>query len=135
MGALYMNANGPCLPASVIESTLISGAKKDKSGPSAKAGIFCEGTFDLEYEGPRKPDELYATEKFCDVRPVKVGQAKVMRCRPKFKDWSVAIEVNYDDALCNPTEVEQWLNNAGVQCGVGDYRPRHGRFSVEPLAA
>jgi hypothetical protein len=130
-----MNENGPCLPGRVIEGTIINGAKKEKKGPSAKCGMFCEGNFDLEYEGPRTPDELFDNDDFRDVQPVKVGQAKVMRCRPIFKNWEATIIVNYDDELINPEELERWLGIAGQQVGIGDFRPRHGRFSVAAAVA
>ena len=131
MGALYMNENGPCIPGRVIGAALIAGAKKSKCGPSAKAGTYVQGNFDLEYDGPRDPEELYADENFTDIQPVKVGQAKVIRCRPVFQDWEIGVTVSFDDLLCNEADVEQWLTDAGTQCGVGDYRPRHGRFIVE----
>jgi hypothetical protein len=134
MGALYVDSSGaPCIPANVLEAAIIAGAKKSKQGPKAKAGMFVESLAPLEYEGPRTADELYGDGNgpFVDVSPVKVGQAKVMRCRPKFDTWSLEVDLQYDDTMCNKSEVEQWLRDAGSQCGIGDWRPRHGRFTAE----
>ncbi|MCI0556503.1 MAG: hypothetical protein L0287_36640 [Anaerolineae bacterium] len=133
LGALYMNQNGPCIPGRVLEAAIIAGAKKSKNGPAAKAGIYCDGNFDLDYEGPREPDQLFQDDNFRDVQPVKVGQAKVMRCRPKFNEWGFTAKINYDDSLCNEKQVIGWAQDAGIQCGIGDYRPRHGRFEVTKI--
>lgn len=131
LGALYMNANGPCIPGRCMEAAIVAGAKKEKAGMDAKAGMICEGSFDLKYNGPRTADELFAAEEFRDVQPVKIGgKVKVMRCRPIFQDWTADIIVKFDDALCNPAQVERWVRAAGLQCGVGDYRPKHGRFTA-----
>ncbi len=131
LGALYVGEAGPCIPSDLITATLIAGAKKERNGPAAKAGVYSNGNFNLEYEGSRVPDELYLTH--CDVRPVRVGQAKVMRARPIFHQWTTVVTVNYEDTLCNAADVERWLGIAGQQCGIGDYRPRYGRFFVEKV--
>ena len=106
---------------------------RSRKGPLAKSGTCAQGTFDLVYDGPRDPDELFNNEDFQDVRPVRIDTKKVMRCRPRFQDWGTTVIVNFDDERCNASEVEQWLAAAGQQCGIGDYRPRYGRFSVERL--
>lgn len=133
-GGLYMNENGPCIPSNWIEGTIIAGAKKEREGPRAKSGFYCEGSFDLEYEGPRTAEELWEEkDKFVDVRPVNIQRNKVMKCRPIFKEWSAEIEVSYDNSAVNPEELKRWLDVAGSQCGIGTYRPKHGRFHVEIL--
>ena len=133
MGALYVNQNGPCVPSDLVVATLIAGAKKSRKGLLAKSGTCAQGTFDLVYAGPRDPDELFDNENFQDVRSVRIGTKRIMRCRPKFQDWETTVIVNFNDERCNASEVEQWLVTAGQQCGIGDYRPRFGRFSVEEL--
>ena len=84
----------------------------------------------LEYEGPRKPDQLWADERFRLRAPAKVGAVRVIRTRPRFDDWSATIVVKYLPTLLNPGEIRGFLVAAGEQIGIGDWRPRFGRFQV-----
>jgi hypothetical protein len=53
--------------------------------------------------------------------------------RPIFQEWSAVITLNVEDTLINPTRVDEWLDVAGTQIGIGDWRPQNGRFTVERL--
>lgn len=127
---LYLSGGEPCLPAEMIEAVLIRGAMKEKRGPAAKAGMIVENNAPLIYDGPRKPDALWKDQRFQLRVPVKVGTSKVIRTRPHFPEWSAEIEVNYLPSLINQKEVHSWLVTAGEQIGIGDWRPRFGRFTV-----
>jgi hypothetical protein len=118
----------------VINGVLINGAKKSREGLVAKSGVFSEGHADLVYDGPRTADELWEDESFRKVSLVRVQSNKVERTRPIFEEWSAEIVVNYEDTLVNVTRVEEWLAAAGTQVGIGDWRPQHGRFTVERLS-
>lgn len=128
---LYLMNGEPCLPAEMIEAVLTKGAMKEKRGPAAKAGIIVENNAKLEYTGPRKPDALWTDEKFRLRVPAKVGTSKVIRTRPRFDEWSAAIVVKYLPSLLNEKDIRSFLVTAGEQIGVGDWRPRFGRFAVE----
>lgn len=130
---LYMNKNGPCIPSSWIEGTIIAGAKKEKEGPRAKAGMYVINNFDLQYDGPRTAEDLWNDENFKDIRPVNIQRNKVMKCRPIFNKWQADISVEYDDTVISIDDLSKWLEVAGQQCGIGTYRPKHGRFRVEKL--
>jgi hypothetical protein len=129
-GGLYLSAGEPCLPGEMIEAVLIRGAMKEKRGPAAKAGILVDENPALIYSGPRTPDELWADEKFRLRVAAKVGQSKVMRTRPKFDEWSAELNVKFLPSLLNAKEIRSFLVTAGEQIGVGDWRPRFGRFEV-----
>lgn len=133
-GGLYLNAKGlPCIPASNILAALGDGARKSKLGKQAKSGVFCEvPDFLLEHKGPKKLDDLFDAG-FSDYRGCKVGQARVMRCRPKFAEWSVTADLVYIPEVLPREAVLGALETAGLMCGLGDYRPQHGRFSIEVL--
>jgi hypothetical protein len=60
LGALYMNAQGPCLPLTVLQGSFIKGAMKKKKGPVAKSATFISKSADLMYEGPRDAAGLYS---------------------------------------------------------------------------
>lgn len=122
--------NVPYIPADVIYAAIINGAKKDKQGPAAKAGIMIVSPGDLNYEGPTTIAELYKDEKFVLRKPAKIGQKKVVRTRPIFENWSATFTVEFDESVIGKDDVQRAVEQAGKFCGVGDWRPRHGRFEV-----
>ncbi|MGR0185432.1 hypothetical protein [Azospirillum aestuarii] len=129
-GSLYMSGGRPCIPGEMMEAVLIAGAKKEKKGNQAKAGILVENNSPLLYDGPTTAEDLWADERFRLRVPVKVGTAKVMRTRPRFDNWSAEIEVKFLPTMVNAREVKSFLQAAGEQVGIGDWRPRFGRFGV-----
>lgn len=131
---LYMNGNGPCIPAHVIDAVLVNAAKKVKEGMSAKASVYCPEHADLEYDGPRDVAEMWADERFRHVAAVRVSMARVMRTRPVFREWKAKVTVKYEDSLVNLSQLDRWMEIAGSQIGVGDWRPQHGRFSAKRIA-
>ena len=54
-----------------------------------------------------------------------------MRTRPKFNTWAANLVIQYDDAQLNEEDVRELLVIAGESIGVGDWRPKFGRFIVE----
>ncbi len=129
-GGLYISGGRPCIPSEMLEAVIVKGAMKEKRGPAAKAGILVEHHAILEYDGPSDPKELWQDERFRLRVAAKVGTAKVMRTRPRFDGWTANIEIGFLPGLLNGREVRSFLVTAGEQIGVGDWRPRFGRFSV-----
>jgi hypothetical protein len=133
MGGLYLMNGEPCLPAEMIEAVLIKGAMKEKRGPAAKAGLLVESNSPLLYKGPRSPDALWKDESFRLRISARVTTSRVMRTRPRFDDWSADITVRFLPSLLNEADIESFLVTAGEQIGIGDWRPRFGRFTVEKI--
>lgn len=133
LGGLYVLGGEPCIPGENLEACIIAGAKKSKDGPQAKAGVICEQSPALQYDGPRDPDSLWADERFRLRVPVRVGQARVMRTRPRFDNWSCSAVIEFNDDFANRDDVLRWLRAAGDVIGLGDWRPKFGRFDVEVL--
>ena len=131
--ALYMGPNGPVLPSKVIDAMIINAAKKNREGPLAKSGAFCKMDAPLEYDGPRAANELWSDERFRHVAIVRIGQARIARTRPVFNEWSAVVEINYEETVINRAQLDAWMHVGGTQIGIGDWRPQHGRFSVEAL--
>lgn len=125
------------IPDYVIESTIIGGAKKSKRGPQAKCGLFFTDHASLQFKG--KPDkindetlaEMFASGVFTHTIGVKVGMAKVMRTRPIFRNWSLKALCQYDPDVLNLRDIEEIASDAGKLVGLGDWRPKHGRFEAE----
>ncbi len=132
MGGLYLDEDlSPCVPGEVLTACIIEGAKKQKRGTAFKPAVFVQGNYPLIYKGPRDPESLWKQEEFRDIRGVRVGQAKVMRTRPRFKTWELKFEVDYNPKLVNKEEIEEAVVAAGQQCGIGDHIPQFGRFSLK----
>lgn len=131
LGSLYLSAGEPCIPGEVFESCLTQAAKKARRGAQAKAGIICDENFRLEYEGPRSAEGLWTDEAFRFVVGVRVGQARVMRCRPVFRKWSATVVVDFLPDQLNGRDIIELAQVAGRIVGLCDWRPKFGRFSVE----
>ena len=130
-GSLYLDDGKPCLPGEILEAAFVGAAKKQKKGKQAQAGIFCPGSYPLIYDGSRKPEELWEDPKYRYKVGARVQQNRVMRTRPIFREWSCKIQVQYDDSLLNEEEVKHIVTVTGEIVGVGDWRPKYGRFKVD----
>src|ERR1043165_8560076 len=130
MGMYADELGRPILPGEILEACVIAGAKKSKAGNIAKTSLLVEDA-PLIYDGPATADELLADPNFRDVRPVDVNGARINRTRPIFRNWSARITMSFDPGLADKGQVLTWVRDAGAQCGIGDFRPRFGRFAVE----
>lgn len=133
LAGLYMNEQGPILPAVVIDACIIDAAKKSREGVLAKSGFFTVGAAALEYDGPRAGLELWADERFRLSVPVRIQSSRVIRTRPIFPEWAATVTAQYEDSVVNAARVVEWFRTAGVLCGLCDWRPRFGRFQAVSL--
>ena len=68
---------------------------------------------------------------YLDVRPVVVNRARVVRIRPTFSaGWELEFTLEVIDDQINSELVQDVLALAGKTVGIGDFRPKFGRFSV-----
>lgn len=129
---LYVNDKGALvLPATIIEASILDGAKKAKLGKTFKSSVFVNDDAKLDV-GIKidKAADLWGNDRYRDVRGVRVGQARIMRTRPIFHEWECAVTVLFDDEQVDESEVRRAIVDAGGKCGVGDFRPKFGRFEV-----
>lgn len=131
-GSLYHDAeNGIHVPGFNVHAALYQAAKMHKMGPRVKGGVIVqESTVPLNFDGPKDPDKLYADKRFVDIRTVGVSGKRVARCRPIFSDWSLRFTVLFDEGTLQTSDLDRLLEDAGRLIGLGDYRPRFGRFEV-----
>lgn len=131
-GGLYYDADeGVHIPGYNVFASIVGGGKLHKLGTAIKrAALVNEDYVALEYDGPRTPDELFADKRFVDMRGVKVGMAKIIRCRPIFKSWAAKFSVTFDEASLQRSDLDMCLRDAGTMVGLCEYRPRFGRFEV-----
>lgn len=130
-GGLYVQDGKVVIPGNVIEAMLIESAKKTRQGPKAKAGLLCVDDFQLLYDGPADIEELWKDKNFRLTVPARVRNARVMRTRPRFAEWSLQFTVLYEPSLLNEEDVRGFVKRAGEIVGLCDWRPRFGRFVVE----
>jgi hypothetical protein len=131
LGSLYVDADaGPYLPGDNIWRCLYDGAKKHKMGPSIKEGVVITTSVNpLAYRGSRDPAELWKDESFRHQASAKVGMQRVTRTRPIFRQWATEAEGVYDESLVDLDRLKQIVETSGSLIGIGDWRPRFGRFT------
>jgi hypothetical protein len=132
-GSAWLDHDRPCIPATVIEGLLVAAAKTRRRGSQARSGIVCPAHVGLTYDGPETLDGLWKDERFRLRIPVRTPGGRVMRTRPLFPEWRAEVEVKFLTSLVDAEAVEGWFKLGGELLGIGDFRPRHGRFSVERL--
>ena len=135
---LYLDKNKhPCIPGEVLEAAICGrggAARKEKAGKQAAASVFVDGVFQLEYDGPKDSDEMFQSDDMKHVTAVRIQSNKVIRTRPMIPaGWIAECELSYNEKLVNEAEVIRWLQVAGEEVGLMDWRPKYGRFSVEIL--
>lgn len=135
LGGLYLNKNEePCIPSYVFEACIIGkggAARKERMGKESAAAFWCLNDARLIYEGPHTPQELWEDKQFVSEALVNVQNNKVKRIRPIFEEWSAEITVQFNEKLLDEDSVKRWIETAGEQVGLMDWRPRFGRFTIQ----
>jgi hypothetical protein len=79
------------------------------------------------------PDGTPISDYTIDIRSAVVMKARILRARPRYDKWRTSFTIEYDPVLVPEDARKQIVDicaDAGVRVGVGDYRPRFGRFRV-----
>lgn len=132
LAGLYLDPDlGPYMPGQNIEACLVKAGGITRMGTKLKQAMFVTTDVNpLVYSGPRDAKGLWADENFRYMASVKVGQARVMRCRPQFRDWRFDCQAILDTNIVDLADLQDIAVTAGTRIGLGDYRPRFGRFTV-----
>lgn len=140
IGSLYHDPKiGPYLPADVLQAVVERGAMKRKLGKIAKAHIDVlppedAPGYEVDYKGPRDVERLFATPAHVLRCGARVNKARVVRTRPRFPaGWRCTFRLEVLDGGMTKEQVKQAVEDAGLYEGVGDWRPRYGRFVVEKI--
>jgi hypothetical protein len=139
--ALYHDkALGPYLPGDNIWKSLLEGAMKHRMGPKIREGLLITTDINpLAYGGLRDPSGLWADEntRFYNYRVTGSGshRNRVPFCRPIFREWKVEAQGALDDGIIDLAEFRLIAETAGQRVGVGDWRPKYGRFTAVVEAA
>lgn len=130
---LYLDPEaGPYMPGANLAASMLEAAKISRNGPKVKRGLIVISPINrLEYEGPRDVSGLWSDLRFRHVAPVKnQGTSTVMRCRPVFTKWAFTATALINPAVLPPEDLAEIVSTAGQMCGLGDWRPWHGRFEA-----
>lgn len=135
-GALYHDADiGPYLPGDNIWRSLQEGAVKHRLGPKFEQGVLIvTDTNPVSYRGPRDVDDLWADEnfRFYASRVTGSGRRRVRNpfCRPIFRQWKTEARGTLDPSILDFDQLVMAAESAGTRVGIGDWRPRFGKYSV-----
>jgi hypothetical protein len=131
LGIYHHPTDGPYIPAEMLLAVVRDGGKANKMGKEISRSVFLDRErLPLQYKGPRDLAGLWDNSAFSDVRAAKVGKAQVMRTRPKFDEWAFDATLHYDNDHLEDGQLRRAIETAGSRVGLGDFRPRFGRFEV-----
>lgn len=135
MGGLYWSKElGVHIPERCLEALVRDGAKKEKRGRDVNSAMIVTDPATLVYEGPKEPKALWEAGSYVLRATVGVSDKRIVRSRPIFREWSLKFSVEYDETVLQASDLDRFLEVAGRQCGLMDWRPKHGRFTVEKVA-
>jgi hypothetical protein len=105
------------------------------NGPVPWAPIAAMAT-DSDFANHKQAVQALGFELF--VKGAKIGASKHIRVRPRFDTWSAAGTITVLDETITQGILQQILEQAGMFCGLGDWRPSSpskpgswGRFRAE----
>lgn len=133
LGGVYETDDGLVgIPSWNVFKSFQEGARLNKLGRHVERGLLPMGVdiAPLKHDGPNTARSMWDAGCY-DQRSVKVGQSKVTRTRPMFRNWSIDVAFALDTEILRRDEFEMVAENAGRLVGLGDYRPRFGRYDVE----
>ena len=135
--ACYLDAEGiPYQPANHIEGAMIKAATAFKMRGRKtykdffKAAILVEPR-EIPFKIPENP-----LEYVIDEQPVVINRARVLSWRPRWDEWQFdfGIKCLQPDLISDKT-VKDIVEQAGMFSGIGDFRPKYGRFKVTNFEA
>lgn len=127
--ALYKSPEGEIYqPSSHIEGAMLKAAANFQIGGRGKKtykDLFKSAVIVAPFAIPHKNPKWEV-----DRRPVIVNRGRIMRERPMFTEWELEFDVQVMDEQIPNSVVNAILTFAGQYVGIGDYRPKFGRFIV-----
>lgn len=133
-GFYFDDVLGPYVPGKWVFKTLLEAARTGRRGKKIEGGVLViNDKHPLIYPGPRTMDEMWGdngTSPFVDFQTVRVGTARVDRCRPVFTQWAFEADLLLDTSVVDFDEMAEIARIAGQLIGIGDYRQQYGRYEA-----
>ena len=127
--ALFKNKDGIHYePSNHIEGALRKGAVQFRipgQGKKTYKDLVLRSIIVTPDEIPLEPQEYEV-----DKRSVRVSRARVFRYRPRWDEWTLKFQVQMLDEQFDTDVLREIFDYAGAAIGIGDYRPKFGRFEV-----
>ena len=132
-GSLYTHDGRVVIPTTNVRKCFQEAAKVTKRGKQiVRAVNALDLHVPLVYPGPQTLDELVDDDTFHDITMVGVGQKRVVRTRPIFRAWGIAVEWELITDAMDYDEFVTIVDLAGRIEGLGDNRTGgYGRFTAE----
>ena len=142
LGSSYQDPEiGWVLPTDNVLKGIIEGARRAKLGKAVEAAVFVRGippdgdheSIKLNFPGSRDPETMWAngTGESVYKKTLRVGQQRIVRCRPRFKTWSIEFSLRFDSEIIEKSSIVTAMNACGRLIGLGDWHPRFGTFDSE----
>ena len=140
MGGMYFDdLVGVYVPGQWFEATVVAAMATIKRGQkkNVRGGLYVDTPkIPLEYDGPRTLEGLWESGKFHRLDIVGVQRAKILRCRPCFQPpWAVEFLMTIIPEVLNVSDVQDAFVHASMLEGLGDYRPKFGRYNLTKFEA
>ena len=134
-GLYWSEDCGAYIPSDNIERCIQLGAQKSRIGKDVAAAVFCsESAIKLQYDGPKDMRKLYDAGNFILRKGVAVQKSRLIRIRPMFPTgWKLQFQLEFDDNIINAKNLLKAVSDAGMLIGLGDWRPKFGRFICEQV--
>lgn len=139
-GGLYHDPKiGPFIPSDNLQAMVERGSTRRKLGKIFKAHVSVDMPenapgFPIEYRGPRDVEGLWENRSFVFVKGVRIGKNRVQRTRARIPSgWSITFRVEVLAEGVSKQQLEQAISDAGLYEGLGDWRPRYGRFVIKSV--
>jgi hypothetical protein len=110
------------IPSEAVYQCILNASKIYKSGKHKMSELLA-GSIRIE------PEKIpLGTDKYeIDIRPVRIGSARVLRARAKVPKWKARFYIIYDKTLLKDLKLLRTVvEDAGVRIGLLDYRPQKG---------
>lgn len=125
--SIYRDESGAvCQPSLHLEAAMTKAAvdflmKGKKTYKDAvKSGIFVEPEM--------IPHKISDYETF--AVPVVINRSRVVKARARLNEWELDFRVINRDERLTPDIIKEILETAGKFVGIGDWRPRFGKFEI-----
>jgi hypothetical protein len=137
-GSLYWNGSALYVPGDNIMACIVAGARKIKMGKQVEQSLVPPDDAPLEIAALRAGmslDQIFETDGFQLRAPVRIPPktgSRVMSVRPMIPTgWAIEFGLEFDETICPVKDLREAMNNAGALIGLGDWRPKFGRFTVD----
>ena len=131
MEKVYRGEKGLYLPAWNFKRVMVEGCRKAglkegraSAAPFLEATVFADGQL---WFGKDEPDFIHET---WGRRPPKTGGACIVRRPALDVGWELPFGLTVVDDRRSDSQIRRAVEEGGLLCGLGSWRPEYGRFVV-----